>query len=143
MVWEDFYVEFNQESSIYSQIIELLSSLFVRGDIKEGQRIPSIRDMALTLKVNANTMQRVYKEMERRGIIISKRGTGYFFTEDKSMVEKIGNKMVHESISRFLGEMRALGFSDKQILNGISDYTEGGKQDENIDATKGDRKKIL
>jgi GntR family transcriptional regulator len=84
--------------------------------------------MAMLLKVNANTMQRVYQEMERADLISSKRGTGYFFTEDKDMMEKISIGMAGEAIARFLEEMRALGFTDKQIMTELSNCMEGGER---------------
>lgn len=135
--WINWSTEFDDRSPIYSQIITRFSRSFVKGEIKAGERIPSIRDMALTLKVNANTMQRVYQEMERGGLITGKRGTGYFFTEDTGMVEKISGSMARESIGRFLEEMRALGYSDKQIINELSKLIEGGENDGGIDTGKG------
>lgn len=135
-IWESWSTEFDDKSPIYSQIIKHFSQSFARGEIKAGERIPSIRDMALNLKVNANTMQRVYQEMERGGLITSKRGTGYFFTEDTGMVEKISGSMAREAISRFLEEMRALGYSDKQIMNELSNLIEGGTTDVGIDTSK-------
>lgn len=134
--WEYWSTEFNDKSPIYSQIITLFSRSFARGEIKTGERIPSIRDMAMNLKVNANTMQRVYQEMERGGLITSKRGTGYFFTEDKSMVEKINGSMARESVSRFLDEMRSLGFSNKQILSELSKLMEGDEANGGSDTGK-------
>jgi len=129
-VWEKFSTDFDDRTPIYRQIHTLFSRSFARGLIKTGERIPSIRDMALQLKVNANTMQRVYQEMERDGLINSKRGTGYFFTEDENMVAKVSTQMARESIGRFLEEMRALGFTDKQIidelLNKIKEGNENG-----------------
>jgi GntR family transcriptional regulator len=115
--WENFRTEFDDKSPIYSQIITLFSASFVRGEISPGERIPSIRDMALNLRVNANTVQRVYQEMERGGLINSKRGTGYFFTEDKNMINTVSNNMASGAIGRFLRDMRGLGLSDSQILN--------------------------
>jgi len=126
--WESFSTVFNDNTPIYSQIITLFTRSFARGEISAGERIPSIRDMAMLLKVNANTMQRVYQEMERADLISSKRGTGYFFTEDKDMVEKISIGMAGEAIARFLEEMRALGFTDKQIMTELSNCMEGGER---------------
>lgn len=134
--WENWSTEFNDKTPIYSQIIMLFSRSFARGEIKTGERIPSIRDMAMNLKVNANTMQRVYQEMERSGLITSKRGTGYFFTEDKTMVEKVNSSMAHESVSRFLEEMRSLGFSNKQIMSEISKLMEGEETNGGADTDK-------
>lgn len=131
--WENFTTDFDDRTPIYKQIYSLFSRSFARGLIKTGERIPSIRDMALHLKVNANTMQRVYQELERDGLINPKRGTGYFFTEEEAMVEKVSTKMAQESVSRFLAEMRALGFADKDIVNELSQQIKNGKEntDEN------------
>ena len=130
---EGFTAGFNNHSPIYSQIIRLFSRSFARGEIQTGERIPSIRDMAVQLKVNANTMQRVYQEMERSGLITGKRGTGYFFTEDAGMIERIRNAMAREAIDNFLEEMRALGFSDAQVLHEISATMKGGGTDDSLD----------
>lgn len=135
--WENWSTEFHDKAPIYSQIITLFSRSFARGEIQTGERIPSIRDMALQLKVNANTMQRVYQEMERSGLITSKRGTGYFFTEDNTMVEKVNNGMARESVGRFLEEMHALGFSNEQILSEISKLMKGDGTNGGTDTGKG------
>lgn len=126
--WEHFNTEFNDNYPIYKQIIALFSRSFVRGEIKTGERIPSIRDMAALLLVNANTMQRVYQEMERVGLITSRRGTGYFFTEDESMVEKVGVNMARGAINRFLGEMRELGFSDENVIQELKNLMKEEKE---------------
>lgn len=131
--WDNWNIRFNDSSPIYSQIITVFSRSFAKGEIITGERIPSIRDMALKLKVNANTIQRVYQEMERSGLIVSKRGTGYFFTEDTNMVETVSSRMACESIGKFLEEMRSLGFSDKQILNELKRQIEGGENNGGTD----------
>jgi GntR family transcriptional regulator len=126
--FEHFSTEFNDNSPIYKQIIALFSHSFVRGEIKTGERIPSIRDMATRLKVNANTMQRVYQEMERAGMISSRRGTGYFFTEDKGMVEKVRASITRGAMARFIEEMRELGFSNENIIDELKSFMKGEKE---------------
>ena len=116
LLWEQWRLAFDDRSPIYRQIILQFSQAFVRGDIVPGERIPSIREMSALLKVNTNTMQRVYQEMERDELINSKRGTGYFFTEEKKVIEKTRRFLALDSQSRFVEEMRALGCADKQIL---------------------------
>ena len=124
--WEHFGTAFSDNSPIYSQIIALFSRSFARGEIKTGERIPSIRDMAMHLKVNAGTMQRVYQEMEREGLIGSKRGTGYFFTEEGKMIEKIRRNLAQDSLRRFVDEMRALGCQDREILEELKLFMKEG-----------------
>jgi len=127
--WEQWRLAFDDRMPIYRQIILHFSQAFVRGNIQPGERIPSIRELSALLKVNTNTIQHVYQEMERGEMINSKRGTGYFFTEDKKMIEKIRRSLARESLNRFVGEMRALGCADTEITEELEVYIKGGKKD--------------
>ena len=120
----------DDRAPIYRQLILQFNRAFVRGEIKPGDRIPSIRELSAQLRVNTNTVQRVYQEMERDGVISSKRGTGYFFTEDTTMTEKIRRELTMESLRRFVEEMCALGLKEKEILDELESYMKGGKPDE-------------
>jgi GntR family transcriptional regulator len=117
---------------IYRQIILQFSRAYVRGEVKPGERVPSIRELAVLLKVNTNTIQRVYQEMERDGLINSKRGTGYFITEDTGMTEKTRQNLAYDSLRRFVEEMRSLGCGDEDILNELTSYMKGGVKDESV-----------
>lgn len=135
--WDGWNTDFDDRYPIYQQIITLFCRSFARGEILPGGRIPSIRDMALILKVNANTIQRTYQEMERGGLISSKRGTGYFFTEDGDMVATVNNRMARDAAGRFLKEMRALGYTDERIISELSGFMKG--EDGNDAAASGER----
>ena len=128
--WERWSLAFDDRMPIYRQIILQFNRAFVRGEIKPGERIPSIREMSALLKVNTNTMQRAYQEMERDALIGSKRGTGYFFTEDLSMTDTIRRELALESLRRFVEEMRALGCKDKEIIDELIMYMEGDERNE-------------
>jgi len=125
-LWEQWRMSFDDRMPIYRQIILQFNQSFVRGNIQPGERIPSIRELSALLKVNTNTIQRVYQEMERNEMINSKRGTGYFFTEDRKMIEKTRRDLAQESLNRFVEEMRALGCADKEILNELEVFMKGG-----------------
>jgi len=125
--WERWSQAFDDRMPIYRQIILQFSRAYVRGEILPGDRIPSIREMSALLRVNTNTIQRVYQEMERDGLIRSKRGTGYFFTEDRDMTDITRRKLALESLCRFVDEMRALGCEDRDILDELALYIEGGE----------------
>ena len=111
---------FDERSPIYEQIVAQFCRSLIKGELLPADRIPSIREVAMQLQVNTNTVQRAYQEMERRQLIYSKRGTGYFITEGKDMVQGIKNEMVQEAVERFLEEMRALGFSDDEISTTVA-----------------------
>ena len=125
--WERWNLDFDNRAPIYRQIILQFYRAFVRGEIPLGARVLSIREMSAVLKVNTNTMQRVYQEMEREGLITSKRGTGYFFTEDDNMREKTLYTLAHESLRRFVEEMRGLGRKNEDIVADLIAYMKEGE----------------
>ena len=122
---ETWSLSFDDRMPIYRQIILQFNRAFVRGDIKPGDRIPSIRELSAMLRVNTNTVQRVYQEMERDGSISSKRGTGYYFTEDTKMTDKMRKDLTKESLDRFVDEMCALGIKKEEIISELNDYMKG------------------
>lgn len=89
--------------------------------------MPSVRNMAAQLNVNVNTMQRVYQELEREGVITTQRGTGSFVTENEEIISGIKNQMAQELLSSFLKGMRGLGFDDARILALLGEYMEEGE----------------
>jgi len=124
-MYEEWGLYFDDKMPIYRQIILRFNRAFVRGDIQPGDRIPSIRELSALLRVNTNTVQRVYQEMERDGVISSRRGTGYYFTEDKEMTEKMRKELTSESVQRFVDEMCALGLKKTEILSELEIYLKG------------------
>ena len=126
-LWKKWRLAFNDSMPIYRQVILQFNQAFIRGEIQPGDRIPSIRETAELLKLNTNTIQRVYQEMERDLLINSKRGTGYFFTEDTNMVAKTRRNLAAEAMRRFAEEMRGLGCEDREILDELSQFLKGGK----------------
>ena len=124
-MFEKWSLMFDDRMPIYRQIILQFNRAFVRGDIKPGDRIPSIRELSILLKVNTNTIQRVYQEMERDDLINSKRGTGYFFTEDERMLLNTRKYLAFDALKRFVEEMRAIGCTDDEILKELKSYMKG------------------
>jgi len=124
-IYEKWHSTFDDRMPIYRQIILQFNRAFVRGDIQPGDRIPSIRELSAFLRVNTNTIQRVYQEMERSGVINSKRGTGYYFTEDSNMTAMMRQDLILESVQRFVDEMCALGLEKKEILGELESYMKG------------------
>jgi len=122
-IWQ---ARFEQHLPIYEQIVQRFCRGLVSGELFPAQRIPSIRDLALELGVNTNTVQRAYQEMERSELIYSKRGTGYFIVEDEGVVRKIRGEMVTRAVDGFLREMYSLGFENAAILEELQKQMKGG-----------------
>jgi DNA-binding transcriptional regulator YhcF (GntR family) len=127
-LWEKWSLAFDDRMPIYRQIILQFNRAFVREDIQPGDRIPSIRELSALLRVNTNTIQRVYQEMEREGLISSKRGTGYYMTEDEGMTEKIRRELTLDSLRRFVEEMKSLGLQGSDILSELESFMKGDEK---------------
>lgn len=101
---------------IYLQLMEKIQLDIVSGVYRPGDRLPSVRELALLAAVNPNTMQKALSELERSGIVYSKRTSGRLITEDESMLKQLKTELAQEHIHAFLEKMDKLGFSKEEIL---------------------------
>ena len=124
------YIEFNDKTPIYLQIMDLIKMDIVTGKLKAKDKLPSVRDMAMNMKVNPNTLQRSYQELERLGIVYTQRGMGTFVGEEKNMVEDLKKEMAKEVIDSFILRMKSLGFTDNEIIKSVSSETMEVKQND-------------
>lgn len=74
-------MEFKNSKGIFLQIVDNISEKVIEGKYPPGAKIPSVRDLALEIGVNPNTVMRTYSELQTRGIIENKRGVGYFVSD--------------------------------------------------------------
>ncbi|MGE8206131.1 GntR family transcriptional regulator [Heyndrickxia sp. NPDC080065] len=114
--------EFLASKPIYMQIAERVYQQIVRGELKAGDKLPSVREMAIQSGVNPNTIQRTYGEMERVGIVETKRGQGTFVTENQEILTQLKVRMQIEIIQLFVKSMKDLGFSNTEILAGLEEF---------------------
>ena len=92
-------MEFKERQAIYLQIGEHICENILRKIWKEGEKIPSVREMAVNIEVNPNTVMRTYGYLQDMGIIFNRRGIGYFVSEDayeKTRDLKKNNFINHE-----------------------------------------------
>ncbi|WP_026895349.1 GntR family transcriptional regulator [Clostridiisalibacter paucivorans] len=117
-------MEFDTRIPIYLQIIKKIKEDIVLGTLKRGEKLPSVRNMASQLKVNVNTIQRVYQELEREGITFTQRGKGSFITEEEKKIYEIRVHMGSELLKEFLEGMKSLGYSNEEIIKCLNEYIE-------------------
>ncbi|WP_333860500.1 GntR family transcriptional regulator [Clostridium sp.] len=108
--------EFEPNTPIYIQIMNIIKRRIINGELKPGDKIPSVRELSASLKVNPNTIQRTYLELERENIAYKQRGMGTFLREDESMIEKLRDEMARDIIYNFIKGMKELGFSSNEII---------------------------
>lgn len=121
--------EFEASKPIYIQIAEQIAYQMVRGELKPGEKLPSVREMAVQAGVNPNTIQRTYSELERDGIVESKRGQGTFVTEKTEVLAQLKIDLQTEMIESFVNNMEKLGFTKDEMVSGLHRYLEEGEHD--------------
>ncbi len=87
-----------------------------------GDKLRSVREMAVEYGVNPNTVQRVNAELERMGIAHARRGQGMFVTEESERLEQMRVELMSGQISQFVADMREMGFDDREIVEGVKRY---------------------
>ncbi|OAZ63593.1 putative HTH-type transcriptional regulator YhcF [Bacillus siamensis] len=116
--------EFQSSKPIYLQIADRVYYRLIRNELSPGDKLPSVREMAVQMKVNPNTIQRTYSEMERLGIVETRRGQGTFIAERPDLKEELKDRLTKNIFKRFIQEMAELGLSPEEMLDGIKQYAE-------------------
>ena len=102
---------FNNERPIYIQLVEMIRTDIVSGKFKKGQKLPSVRELALTMKVNPNTMQKALVELENEKLIYTERTNGKYVTENQEMIEKVKKELAQDKVNNYLSSMKSIGIS--------------------------------
>ena len=101
---------------IYRQIIQQIEYAILSGRIQPGDRLPTIRSLAVELKTNPNTIAKAYNELEIRGILETQVGSGTYISDKKPVVEEDSLKRkIREVAGRFMQEMKDLGVEKKEL----------------------------
>ena len=108
---------FRSDQPIYTQLAEKLRMEIVSGRYMPGERLASVRDMALEAGVNPNTLQRALQELEREGMVRAQRTSGRFVTEDLQVIAQTKKRFAEEQIRSFLEAMGKLGLPEREIVS--------------------------
>lgn len=116
-------MEFNSNLPIYIQIMNLIKTKIASGELNGGDKLPSVREFSKEMKVNPNTIQRVYQELEREKLVFTQRGMGTFVTEDTDIIKNLKKDRAAELINQFFLDMGSLGFRIDAIKKMVSEWT--------------------
>jgi GntR family transcriptional regulator len=127
-------MEFRDDQAIYLQIAETFCENILLGKWKVLDRIPSVRDIAVEIEVNPNTVVRTYTYLQEKGIIFNKRGVGYFVSEDgvEKTIALLKENFVFTELPRFFKTMHLLNLS----LDDMREYYQEYKSRENTEQQK-------
>ncbi|HIX64436.1 MAG TPA: GntR family transcriptional regulator [Candidatus Mediterraneibacter colneyensis] len=115
----------DNDRPIYLQLMERIQHDIISGVYQPGDKLPSVRDLAVDAAVNPNTMQKALSELERCGLVYSQRTSGRFITDDASMICGMRKELAQEHITLLFKQMRQLGFSDEETLEMMKQSLKG------------------
>lgn len=104
----------------YRQIIEQVKFAIARGELLPGDRLPTVRQLAVDLSINPNTVVRAYREMEIEGVLATQQGSGTFVSHHQPEIDRIERqRMMDQIITEMLARASAYGFTLKDVFEGL------------------------
>lgn len=117
-------MDFTTNKPIYQHIYDIVTERIILGRLREGDRVPSVRELAVELQVNPNTVMRAYDALCAGGIIASSRGIGYFVSEgaaERALAESRREFIEGEMVTLFR-RMTTLGISAEELSTLYNNY---------------------
>jgi GntR family transcriptional regulator len=125
---ELFYLNSSDATPLYAQLTRAIQFAIATGKLRIGEQLPTVRQLAVDLRINANTVAKVYAELERTGVVETRRGVGTFICARHFEPKENRQREVHlrDFADRFIAEAGALGFS----LDDVIDHLESRRKKE-------------
>ena len=113
-----FSIDSTSPTPIYAQLDRSIRAAIATRELEPGAQLPTVRQLAVDLAVNANTVARVYAQLERDGILETRRGVGTFVRESPSpqAARAHRERELRELIRRFVGDAALLGFTLSELI---------------------------
>ena len=117
-------MNFKDNKAIYLQIADRISDQILSGVLTPDGKVPSVRELAAEIEVNANTVARTYDHLQQSGVIYTKRGLGYFVCPDArdKIVTLRRNQLMQGEMDYFLGQLKAVGITPVELQSIYSEY---------------------
>ena len=111
-------IDARDRTPIYAQLDRGLRAAIATGRLRPGDQLPTVRQLAVELQVNANTVARVYAELERDGVLETRRGVGSFVNATPAAARSAGEhtKRLRAFVTRMLADAAAAGFSRDELV---------------------------
>ena len=122
-------MEFQANIPIYLQLIDMVKMQIVSGTLKPGEKLKSVRELAMEYGVNPNTMQKALAELENEELLYTMRTAGRYVTEDELLISRLREQQARECIGQFLEELSRFGYSKQEIKVLLDCYMEERLED--------------
>lgn len=113
---------FNNDIPIYLQIMDHIRKEIASGNLSPGQKLPSVREMALDAGVNPNTMQKALSELERDGFLQSNRTEGRYVSTELTKTDLLKENLVKELCEAFIQNMNKIGIKSEDAIKELVNY---------------------
>ena len=107
---------FDNDRPIYIQLVEQLKEYIVAGKFKAGEKLPSVREFAMQIKVNPNTVQKALAEIENQKLIYTERTNGKFVTENEELIENVKKELANQKVQKYFQDMHKLGIDKEKAI---------------------------
>jgi GntR family transcriptional regulator len=124
----EFAFRLNAHSGVpvYRQLIDQVLSAVAMGTLRAGDQLPTVRQVAVDLAINPNTVMRAYREMEIRAILDTQQGAGTFIAEMKeALPQQARERQLAQLAGEFTARAGALGFSLDELMRALRDFEHG------------------
>ncbi|WP_317368052.1 GntR family transcriptional regulator [uncultured Tyzzerella sp.] len=112
-----FNIDFRNPKPIYEQLVNNIEKLAIKGILKPDEQLPSVRQLAMELSINPNTIQRSYTTLESKGIIYSVKGRGSFISPNCKDAINDRLEIIKNEIKALIYEAKDIGATDDLILS--------------------------
>lgn len=114
--------ELDKKRPLCPQICEQICVMISKGDLKPGQRLMSVREVALAASVTPNTVQKSFEQLEQKGVIYSRRGSGWYVAENNDIASGMRKDLIRTKTEGYVTDLRSLGLDDAEILNCVKEF---------------------
>ncbi|WP_226035091.1 GntR family transcriptional regulator [Aquibacillus saliphilus] len=114
--------EFQSSKPIYMQIVDRIIIDILQEKQILGDKLPSVREKAVQIGVNPNTIQRAYSELERMSVVETRRGQGTFVIENSHLLDELRLSMQTEVINEYVKKMKEIGITKQQMISELQHY---------------------
>lgn len=126
-----FSIEPMSRTPVYEQIIEQLQQFILTGIMKTGDQMPSVRSLSVSLKINPNTIQKAYSELDRQGLTYSVPGRGVFISESAKSILLENERGKLTELIKLVTNLSIAGISREEVIACINEIYDSGKEDSN------------
>jgi DNA-binding transcriptional regulator YhcF (GntR family) len=106
----------DKNRAICPQICDTICVMIASGDITPGEKLTSVREVAAEADVTPNTVQKAYVLLEQRGVIYSKRSSGWYVSDRVDIAKDILTNLIHTKTADYLNDMQNLGLDKKEVI---------------------------